>query len=113
MPRAISDAMKSFPSGHAQLSTFAAIFMVVRCHLKLKIEPLNVEILTDLHPEENWNWLFTFMEAFAANGFLLFCFDMLNIKNYRSPTSLVGCARWNAHWSFMGLDHGMLHCKKY
>lgn len=29
VPRAISDAMKSFPSGHAQLSTFAAVFMVV------------------------------------------------------------------------------------
>lgn len=29
VPRAISDAMKSFPSGHAQLSTFMAVFMVV------------------------------------------------------------------------------------
>ena len=29
VPRAISDAMRSFPSGHAQLSTYVAIFMVV------------------------------------------------------------------------------------
>ena len=30
VPRAISDVKKSFPSGHALLSTYAAIFMVVR-----------------------------------------------------------------------------------
>ena len=29
VPRAISDAMKSFPSGHAQLSTHCAVFVIV------------------------------------------------------------------------------------
>ena len=30
VPRAITDAMRSFPSGHAQLSTYTAMVMVVR-----------------------------------------------------------------------------------
>ena len=36
VPRAIFDAKKSFPSGHALLSTYAAIFMVVSAQYILK-----------------------------------------------------------------------------
>jgi len=35
VPRAISDVMKSFPSGHALLSTYAAVFMVVFAQRKI------------------------------------------------------------------------------
>lgn len=35
VPRAVSDAMKSFPSGHAQLSTYVAVFMSMYIQCKI------------------------------------------------------------------------------
>ena len=83
VPRAISDAMKSFPSGHAQLSAFAAVFMIVSGNCIKLVDKVKNYLILGLHSEKNPHFFFLPVEALVTNDIHIFHSAMFNNKNFR------------------------------
>merc|ERR1740129_97825 len=61
--------------------------------------------------KEDWNCLLNSLEAFATDGLYLFCPALLDLKNHRQKTSLVGRFGWSHWWNLPSCANCEMACQ--